>query len=339
MNNHKNILIARTDRIGDVVLTIPIASIIKKHFPQSRVTFLVRDYTKDLLSNNKFIDDILIWNDNDSFSDSVKKIKSHNFDTVFIVNPSFKIALIFFMIGIKTRISTGYRFYSFLFTHKIFEHRKYGTKHELIHNVEMLKEIGISENIYFSNVQFSIQSELESEQKVRSFLNRYNFKNQNKTVIIHPGSGGSAVDFPISHQKELISKLAHELTINLILTGSKEERSLCESLIENKKIINAAGEFNLKELISLISIADIFVANSTGPLHIAAALEKYVIGFYPKVASCSETRWGPFTEKKKVFIPNTECKNCTIKQCQETNCMSSINVDDVFRGIKNFLNK
>ncbi len=339
MNKYKNILIARTDRLGDVVLTIPIAHILKSKFPNSKITFLVRDYTKDLLIHNKSIDKILIWNDNKKLFDFVKKIKRNNFDTVFVVNPSLKIALTFFLSRINTRISTGYRWYSFLFTNKIYEHRKYGTKHELIHNIEMLEEIGISEKVDFENVQFSIQSELESEQKVKNFLNKKNFNNQLKTVIIHPGSGGSAVDLPFSHQKELLSKLAHELDINLIVTGSKAENSLCESLIDDKKIINTAGEFNLKELVSLINLADVFVANSTGPLHIAAALKKYIIGFYPKAASCSETRWGPFTSKKKVFTPTTKCSNCTVKQCQETNCMSSINVDEVFETIKNFLNK
>lgn len=339
MKEYKNILIARTDRLGDVVLTIPLASIIKKYLPECRITFLVRSYTKDLLVNNKFIDEVLIWNEEEPLRNNINKFKSKNIDAVFIVNPSFKIALAFFLSGIKERISTGYRWYSFLFTKKIFEHRKYGEKHELIHNVEMLKTIGINEKADFNNVQFSIQSELESEQKVQEFLNKRNFNNQLKTIIIHPGSGGSAVDLPISLLKELVTKLAYDLSCNILLTGSKDEISLCDSLITHKKIINCAGEFSLKELISLISFSDIFVANSTGPLHIASAMNKYVIGFYPKVAACSETRWGPFTEKKVIFTPPTNCSNCTVKQCEETNCMSSIKIDKVFESIKNIITK
>lgn len=339
MKNHTKILIARTDRLGDVVLTIPLASIIKKHFPNSKVSFLVRDYTKDLLNNNPFIDEVIIWDEELSATKAAAKLRFHDFDTVFIVNPSLKLAFTFLLSGIKERISTGYRWYSFLFTKKIYEHRKYGTKHELIHNVEMLKSIGIEEKVNFEDVQFSIQSDKEVEQKVLNYLNKHNFNSQLKTVIIHPGSGGSAVDWPILKQKELISKLAHDLECNVILTGSKDEKSLCESLISDKKIINCAGKFNLNELISLINLTDVFVANSTGPLHIAAALGKFVIGFYPKVASCSETRWGPFTDNKKVFTPNTDCNDCTIKQCQETDCMNTIKVDDVFNSIKYFPNK
>lgn len=60
MNNQlKNILIVRTDRIGDVVLSLPLARIIKEKYPDAKITFLVRDYTKALAVNNPFIDEVI----------------------------------------------------------------------------------------------------------------------------------------------------------------------------------------------------------------------------------------------------------------------------------------
>ncbi|OGU36675.1 MAG: hypothetical protein A2058_10540 [Ignavibacteria bacterium GWA2_36_19] len=58
----KNLLIVRTDRIGDVVLSLPLAEIIKRHFPKCRVTYLLRKYTKSLAFENPFIDEILLLN-------------------------------------------------------------------------------------------------------------------------------------------------------------------------------------------------------------------------------------------------------------------------------------
>ena len=98
--------------------------------------------------------------------------------------------------------------------------------------------------------------------------------------------------------------------------------------------INLAGKFDLSQLIAVINKSDLLIANSTGPIHIAAALGKNVIGFYPKIAACSPNRWGPYTNKKNIFMPEITCSNCTKKQCEKLNCMNSININEVFEAAK-----
>ena len=44
-------------------------------------------------------------------------------------------------------------------------------------------------------------------------------------------------------------------------------------------------------MINNISVCDIFIAGSTGPLHIAGALNKKTIGFYPRKTSSTSLRW------------------------------------------------
>ena len=65
----KNILIVRTDRIGDLVLTLPLAGLIKKHYPNSKVSFLVRNYTKSIVNNHPFIDEVIILKEVDGKTD------------------------------------------------------------------------------------------------------------------------------------------------------------------------------------------------------------------------------------------------------------------------------
>jgi len=340
MKEPKNILLVRTDRIGDVVLSLPMAEIIKRHFPNSKVSFLLRNYTKALADNNPFIDEILILheeNGEELMNENIELLKNKNFDTCFVVHPTLRMAAILFLSGIKKRIGTGYRWYSFLFNKKIFEHRKYGTDHELHHNLNMLRKIGISESVNEENVSFNIHPSPESIQKVEDLLNRNKIDTSIANVIIHPGSGGSAVDLPISTFKEVVSLLARELKLNILITGSESEKKLCEEFIVNERTYNLAGKFNLEELIAVINKSKIMIANSTGPIHIAAALGKSVVGFYPKIASCSQKRWGPYTNKKVIFEPVIECQNCTKKQCSELNCMSSISAQDIFNSIKEML--
>ena len=92
-------------------------------------------------------------------------------------------------------------------------------------------------------------------------------------------------------------------------------------------------------MVALINKADLLVANSTGPLHIAAALKKYVIGFYPKIKVCSPERWGPYSEKSFIFQPEIDCNTCTREQCERLNCMNSINIDAVYKKIESVISK
>ncbi len=336
----KNLLIVRTDRLGDVVLSLPLARVVKENFPNCKITFLVRNYTKDLLYNHPFIDDIIILKEESNkilINENISNIKKYRFDTSVIVYPTFQTSLIIFLSKIKYRIGTGYRWYSFLFNKKVYEHRKYAEKHELEFNINLLKIFGIKKDVNKENVKFDLVVDNSAKLKIDEILNKNDLKPGKKIIIIHPGSGGSSVDLPVEKFKVLINKLKEIPEVQIILTGAQSEVGICNELKLYDEIINLAGKLGLKELIALIDRAKIFIANSTGPIHIAAALNKYTIGFYPKVLACSPQRWGPYSRKSFIFMPKINCENCTTEQCAELNCMNSIEMDEVYSEIKKML--
>lgn len=330
MNKPKNILVVRTDRIGDVILSIPLAGVLKKNYPACKVSFLVKDYTKDLLFSNKFIDEILILKEEDGnvlINENVKMIKEKKFDYAITVYPTFIISLIVFLSGIKNRIGTGYRWYSIFFNKKIYEHRKNAQKHELEYNLNLLSAVGI-ENIKQEQIEFNIHIDKLSRNKVLSYLSENGVDIKKPVIVIHPGSGGSSVDLPVSKLIELISSFNDEIKKQIVLTGSENEKQICKEIAVDN-VVNAAGKFNLNELTALINETKIFIANSTGPLHIAAALGLNVIGFYPNNKVTSARRWGPYTDKKFIFQPKTDCNDCKKEQCVNKNCMNSIEIAKV----------
>ena len=336
----KNLLIVRTDRIGDVVLSLPMAGIVKSKFPGCRITFLVREYTRALVNEHPDIDSVIILKESKKkifFRENIEQISKEKFDSCIIVSPNFIISLILFFSKIKNRIGTGYRWYSFLFNHKIFQHRKYSEMHELEFNVKMLSLFGINEKVNKENVHFNLIP--ADNIKVNELLVENGITDNKPLIIIHPGSGGSAADLPVNKFKELVAKFLADNNIQLIVTGAESEKKLCEAICMSEKIKNFAGMFEIKELISIINKADIFISNSTGPLHIAAALSKIVIGFYPKKLACSAERWGPYSNKSFVFKPNNDCPDCKREQCINTECMNSIDIKEVYTVIKNELNK
>lgn len=335
----KNILIVRTDRIGDVVLSLPVVSVIKEYYPDCKVNFLIREYTKSITDANPLIDkSIIIKEENGKFRifENVRMLKKYDFDVVIILYPTFILTLIMFLAGIKKRIGTGYRLYSFLFTDKIYEHRKDAKKHELEYNFSLLSSIGIDFRPGINNVKFNLNLSDSSLNKIDMLLEANNIHPEDRFVIIHPGSGGSAVDLPVDKFKEIIKKLS-DSDIYIILTGNKNEKKMCDELTINEKVKNFSGLLTLEELLALISKSLLLVANSTGPIHIAAALGKQTFGFYPKIKSCSAQRWGPYTDKRFIYEPELDCRDCNRKQCEKLNCMNFININNVIIDIKNFL--
>jgi heptosyltransferase-3 len=89
----------------------------------------------------------------------------------------------------------------------------------------------------------------------------------------------------------------------------------------------------LKEFAALIQTAKLFIANSTGPLHIAAAVGTPVIGFFAPVRVMSPKRWGPLTDQKKIFVPDpAQCSRCKGDECQGNDCMEQITVEQVLEA-------
>jgi heptosyltransferase III len=341
INEPKNILIVRTDRIGDLVLTLPLAGLIKMHYPNSKVTFLVREYTKSIVNNHPFIDEVIVLKEVDGKThlfDNLNFIKSKKFDTCIVVHPTFVLALVMFFGRIRNRIGTGYRWYSFLFNQKIYEHRKNAKRHELEYNVNLIEKLNIKNDVSEDNVKYDLFISKGEIKTVTQILKDEHIDLQKPIIIVHPGSGGSSVDLPIHKFVELV-KMLDEDDHQVLLTGSKNEIEMCDKIKSSDKVKNLAGKFNLDQLTAMISKSVMFVSNSTGPIHISAALGKYTIGFYPKIVSCSKERWGPYTSKKFVYEPGIDCKNCTREQCKKLNCMDSISMSKVYSDIKNVLIK
>src|SRR5674476_226394 len=217
----ENLLIVRTDRIGDVVLSLPLAELVKKNYPYCRITFLLKDYTKSLAEGHPFIDNILTIKEKNSkisLINNIRQIRKNSYDTAVVVYPTFITSLIIFLSGIPKRIGTGYRWYSLLFNYKVYEHRKNAQKHELEYNINLLKYFGIEENVNPANVNFNLKIAQRDDERVRTILRVKGIDLKKPVIIIHPGSGGSAVDLPINKFKELIAIISGNLSVEILIS-------------------------------------------------------------------------------------------------------------------------
>ena len=296
-NNINNILITRTDKLGDVILTLPLISETKRIFPKAKITFLINSYVKDILSGYEDIDEL-------AFINSLPKdfYKNNKFDLAINVYPRFKLAKDLFRARITYRVGSGFRWYSFLYNRKVKEHRKDCNFHEAQYNLNLLKAVSDEvQDKFIFKFKYSLEEKNNLFGKVQI---------NSKYIIIHPGSRGSARDLPINKITQFIKKFAgNHSDYKIVLTGSDFESGAIAIILNDipieirQNIINLCGKLGLRELMILIDNSNLFISNSTGPIHIAGALNKNIIGFYPNEPPVNDKRWGPLSKNAIILNP------------------------------------
>ncbi len=324
----KKIIVSRTDNLGDVILTLPLITQIKKNFPKVHITFLIKKYVYDLIKDYEGIDEFVFIDELSESSKLKKYFKQGNFDLMFNVYPRFEIALAAFLAGVNTRIGTGYRWYSCLFNKRNHEHRKTAEKHEAVYNLNLLKTVIRTQKDFSIEFNFSVS---DTEIKTLSKKLESKLDIDSDFIIVHLPSKGSAAKLPKQKFVEYINAFNSEFkNVKVIFTGVNEERNEIESVMndinEKNNLINLCGELSLSELKVLIYKSKLFVSNSTGPIHIAGALNKNIIGFYPHHLPANKTRWQPLSKDTVIFEPVIE------------NDMGTIKVEDIMASTRKFLN-
>lgn len=341
MSEQRRILVIRTDRLGDVVLTLPVLPLLREWYPDAYLAMLLSRYTGEIVKGNPSLNAI-IWDDTDGrpkpIGQLVKELRSYRFSSVVVVHPTARLAWLVARAGIPERIGTGYRAYSVLFTRRVFEHRKDARFHELEYNLHLLRALRPEFSAEGIVPRFDIRIDPDAAARVHGLL--AGTPPERPLIVLHPGSGGSAKDWPAESFASLAAQLAAQDQYRLAVTGGKGEQDLVRAVADaGKTTLVFSGTLTLPELAALCAEAKVMVANSTGPLHLAAAVGTRVVGLYPQITGLSPARWGPYAPRKRVFVPamSVDCRDCN--SGGPCTCMASIPVDHVLQAVKDLANE
>jgi ADP-heptose:LPS heptosyltransferase len=315
----KNIIISRSDSIGDVVLTLPVAAVLKKNFPQIKIGFLGRAYTRPVIEACKYVDQFI---DTDDFLKKKITIDGKNPQAILHVFPVPAIAWRSRKLKIPLRIGTTNRLYHWFTCNKLVRlSRKNSDLHEAQLNIQLLRPFGIPTDFPPDEIGTLFGMELFEPLQPSAFSL---IKRGTYHLILHPKSQGSAREWPLEHYIQLIRSLdAHRYTI--FISGTQKEQSALQPLLDQvgHLVTDITGKLTLPQFISFIKECDGLVACSTGPLHLAAALGKDAIGIYPPIRPVHPGRWRPLGPGAHVFVLDKTCTECKGNQLP-CRCMNSI---------------
>jgi len=342
LRGNERILVVRTDRIGDVILSLPTLELIKKNYPNCHLAMLVSPYTQSLLENNPYVDEVIVDDKKSRFGGIsglyrlAKFLRKKGFDVSILLHPSWRLACLLYLAEIRYRVGTAYRLYSFFFNSRVFQHRKTIEKHEIEYNLDMLLPLGISAEKTLPKVYLLP----DEEEKGRALLKEFGIGLDDLVVVIHPGSGDSSLNFPARKFGGLADMLVEKERAIVVLTGKREESDLANTVAKNMKTnpINLVGKLELRGLASVLRRADLMISNSTGPMHLATSLGTPVVAIFCPIKVAGPGRWGPYGGNHQVILPPVPlCRKCDTERCRYYNCMDRIDTQEVYLKAKSIL--
>lgn len=337
----RKILIFRTDRLGDLILSLPVVEALKAALPEAEIDLLTAPFTAPLARMQRHVSDVIpdTFQGFQGFRDLIRLLKAQPYGAAIHLYPRPTFALASFLARIPVRLGTAYRYYSPLFHPRVPLHRKDMVAHELDLNLKLVEALGIPRP---DKVTAGLSVPEAADHEVRQLLAREGIGgSRGRFVVLHPGSGGSSLDWPGEHYAVLGARVV-ALGFPVVLTGADWDCRTVDRVHAwtGRQAVNLCGRLDLGQLAALLARASLVVSNSTGPLHLAEALGTRVIGLYSPFFYSSPRRWGPYSQPENVLVPEGRtCRRCPGERCPDFNCLAAIRPEAVLATATGLLDR
>lgn len=333
------ILVTRTDRIGDLVLTTPLFRALRERFPKAWIAAVVFLEHREIVQENPFLDEVILYDKKGSerglwgqflFS---QKLRRKRFDVAVHAHGTNRMHLAAWLAGIPLRIGYARRA-PWALTHVFPYNKKEGKKQEAEYLFELLAPFGITP-----------PPEIETffpvpERIARSFENLRLFHNipcEHPWIVLNPSASDVTKMWPAERFAELVTRIQTERSCVFIAIGTPQDRPLIGRLSKKTPvpIFDLSGRLSLGMLGALLKRSSLLISNDSGPVHIAAAVGTPVVSIFGRYeAGLGPRRWRPLGERSRVVakdvshIPETERKFTYIDE---------ITVEDVHQAVKDLI--
>ncbi|MCX5669504.1 MAG: lipopolysaccharide heptosyltransferase II [Candidatus Omnitrophica bacterium] len=340
---YQRMLIVRTDRLGDVLLSTPVVKALRQKFPQGYISMLVSPYTKDVLDGNLALDEIITFDKDAKNSQGwwstfkfIRDLRKKKFDLAIVLHPTIRMHLLIFLAGIPKRL--GYdRKFGFLLTDRIKHTKQYGQKHESEYTLDLVRYLGITpvDKTLFMPIK------QESEKWVEVIFSQAQIKDSDKLLVIHPAASCPSRIWPAERYAQVADQLVRKHGFKVILVCGPKDIQKAEVVIKNMRsqALNLAGKTSISQLASLLRRCQLFISTDSGPMHVACALGVPVITIFGRSqAGLSPQRWGPLGAKSRILHKTVGCTICLAHNCQKDfACLKATTVEDVLLAAESIL--
>ncbi|ART83973.1 ADP-heptose--LPS heptosyltransferase [Oceanisphaera profunda] len=272
------------------------------------ITALVPGYTQPLAELCPSIDEVIIDPGKAAGEQQalLNVLKAGKFDAVICLFSNFRNAKLMWQAGIKQRWAPATKLAQMLYNHRVKQRRSQSAKPEYEYNLDLVRTFLQHNQLAINEPQapyLSFDTAELTDFKIAQ-AQQLGIAADQPWLLVHAGSGGSANNLSISQYADLTRRLqAAYPQLQTVLTAGPGEQALAQQVVDavgpdavgQRAVL--AHDLPLPDFCRLLACGSLFIAGSTGPLHIAAALDVPTVGFFPLRRSATPLRWRPLNSE------------------------------------------
>lgn len=321
----KRIALIKPSALGDIVHALPVATALRQRFPHAELHWIVNSTYQCLLQQHPDLDEVIPfdrqrtarnWIDGVRYTiDFYQTLRRRRYDLVIDLQGLLRSALMVQMTGARRKLGLnsareGARwFYNIVLLDDLWN----------MHAVDRYWLVAEAFGVGRMQKQFRFPP-LDSERQL--WLSKLATLPR-PWVMMNLGTRWVTKRWPVKHFAALGQQMVLKTGGSIILVGGPDEQPLATGFQQqwSQQVVSTVGKTNLRELVAMLSLADLVISNDSGPLHVAAALGKPTLSPF---TCTSPTRTGPYGQLQNVVRTSVPCAASYRKQCSHLSCMSEL---------------
>ena len=342
----ERLLVAQTGFLGDVVLTTPLLSTLRRALALESLTVLTTPQAQPLVQDHPAVDKVLVDNkrgDDRGFFGLLqvaRRLQRQRFTLAVAPHKSFRTALLLALAGIPHRVgfrqSPGWFLY-----HQIA--RRDTDRHEVERILCMMRAFGLEPEACDRTPYVAYHSTAKT--KAQRFLDEARIATSDPVFLVCPGSVWYTKRWTTAGYSTLVRSLARHYG-RVVLCGGPDDVPVAQEIEQQAQVaglLNLAGQTDLQTSMALIDRARVVISNDSAPMHLAVARQVPVVAIF--CATTPGLGYGPYSdnavivEKRDVFC--RPCRRHGGPSCPRgtEECMQLITVQDVLAGVDRLLKR
>jgi ADP-heptose:LPS heptosyltransferase len=332
MKEVRRILLMTTTAIGDTLFSTPAIRAVKETYPGKEVHVLCHQRQALLLKENPHIDRLFFYRGKArGLLSLIRNLREQHYDLVVILHSNDPEAVPLawatrapFLVGSGTS-----RFAPFLSLGVVCRDE---SRHAIEQRLDLVRAAGA--DTADRRMDFFLPAGGESQ--VRGMLDDFFGKGFKPLIGLHPTGSGRYKWWPAEYFVNLGNRLFDRYGCRFILFSSKSEAPAAQAIASRLKapVLTTEGRFDLALTGGLIRSCSLFIANDSGPLHMALALRVPTVAL---IGADSPLRIGPYQVGNSVSLYKKEevcdLARCLNEKCRNNRCLKQIRPEEVLQVI------
>ncbi|WP_282166471.1 glycosyltransferase family 9 protein [Shewanella japonica] len=288
----KKILYVRHDKIGDFTTKWPALSMLKQAIPDATIDVFVAPVVKSFAEACPHVDNVLVDTGDDAAI--AELIKEQHYDAAIVSLSQYRVYKLLKPARIPYVLVPTLNWYQYLYKHRTNAQYQDGIS-VWRRGCNVVEHFLKEHNYTIPEVKRPFWDMSNKKHKWQEY---YNKQGEEKLIFAHPGTGGSSGGVPVESFSNMLIDISQRtgLDCRFVVTYSGQEEVLADEMVailseKGIKVEKAKPLSSLSEFAESLVAADMFIAGSTGPLHLAGLHNVPTLGFYAGRRSAPHIRW------------------------------------------------